>query len=143
MHRVRSYGSRARRQQGAVLVEGVMVASLFVVLLGCMFVVHRYCSLQLSKLDEARSEAFRKSMNGCGSEEVSMPDLTSEIKEGQSAPFPLSFIPFFLQEERAFQVTGGPFSPSGSRSIKFLCNPRPAKKKPLTDMVGWLGDLFG
>ena len=143
MRRKGSVESRARRQQGAVLVEGLMVASLFVVLLGCMFVVHRYCSLQLGKLDQARSEAFRKSMNGCGSEEPSMPALASEIKEGESAPFPLSFVPFFLQEERSFSVTGGPFSPSGSRDMKFLCNPRPAKKKPITDMVGWLGDLFG
>jgi hypothetical protein len=134
--------SRGQRQEGAALVEGVMVAGMLVCLLGCMFVVHRFCALQLEKLDEARAEAWRKSMNGCGSEEPSLPEMTLEIKDGNGPPLPLSFVPFFLQEERSFQVTGGPFSPSGKRAMKFVCNPYPPKTKPLTDMVNWLGDLF-
>jgi hypothetical protein len=137
-----SASARARRQRGAALVEGLIVAASLVCILGGVLVVQRFCSLQLAKLDEARSEAWRKAMNGCGADEPSMPDMALELKSGQGPPFPLSMIPFFLREERSFQVTGGPFSPSGSREMKFICNPRPAKTKPLTDMVNWLGDFF-
>jgi hypothetical protein len=133
---------RARRQQGAVLVEGIIVAASFVVLLGCLFVVQRYCSLQLSKLDEARAEAWRKSMVGCGVNEPALAPMATELKSGEGLSVPLNMIPWLLEETRSFQVTGGPFRPSGSRQMKFLCNPLPMHTKPLTDMVGWLGDIF-
>lgn len=134
--------TRARSQQGAVLVEGLMVAASFVVLLGCLFTIERYCSLQMSKLDEARAEAWRKSMLGCGVNEPSLSPMTSDLKSGDGLSFPLNMIPSSSEETRSFEVTGGPFRPSGSRQMLFLCNPRPTHTKPLTDMVGWLGDIF-
>jgi hypothetical protein len=134
--------ARRRRQQGAVLVEGVIVAASFVVLLGCLFVVHRYCSLQLSMLDDARKHAWQKSMAGCGVNEPPLSPMASELKTGDGLSFPLNMIPLPFEETRSFQVTGGPFSPSGSRQMTFICNPRPTHTKPLTDMVGWLGDIF-
>jgi hypothetical protein len=132
---------RRRRQQGAALVEGVMVGALLVVILACLFVVHRYCSAQLAQLTKAREAAWQDAMNGCGNDNnTSATSLAEQIVEG-IFPF-LDSIPTLLRRERSFEVTGGPFRPSGKREMKFICNPKPAKSKPLTDMVGWLGDMF-
>lgn len=132
---------RRKRQEGAALVEGVMVGACLALILGCLFVVHRACSAHLAQLDLAREAAWQRAMNGCGNAEPSPEKLGAEIKNGDGAPF-LDFIPFIVHEERSFQVTGGPFAPSGKREIRFICNPAPARTKPLKNMVGWLGDMF-
>jgi hypothetical protein len=132
---------RRRRQQGAALVEGVMVGAMLAAILACLFVVHRYCSAHLGALNSARETAWQSAMNGCGNDNnTAATGLAEQIVEG-IFPF-LDSIPTILSEERTFEVTGGPFKPSGKREMKFICNPRPAKTKPLTNMVGWLGDMF-
>jgi hypothetical protein len=118
-----------------------MVGAMLVVVLGCLFVVHRACSGHLAALDKARETAWQSAMNGCGNDNnTSTTSLAEQLVEG-AFPF-LDSIPTILIEQRTFKVTGGPFEPSGKREMKFICNPTPAKTKPLTDMVGWLGDMF-
>jgi hypothetical protein len=132
---------RRRRQQGAALVEGVMVGACLVVILACLFVVSRYCSAQLARLRDARQAAWESAMNGCGEAGTSTAGIANELKNGDGLPF-IDWLPTIRHEERSFQVTGGPFTPSGKREMKFICNPAPVHTKPLTDMVGWLGDMF-
>lgn len=118
-----------------------MVGVMLVAVLGCFFVIGRYCYLQLAMLDKARESAWQNAMNGCGNDNnTSTTSLAEQLIEG-ALPF-LDAIPTILIESRSFQVTGGPFTPSGTREMKFICNPVPAKTKPLTNMVGWLGDMF-
>ncbi|MET0285694.1 MAG: hypothetical protein ABW352_14540 [Polyangiales bacterium] len=132
---------RRKRQQGAALVEGVMVGAMLVSLVACLFVIHRACFLHLKRLDDAREAAWQNAMNGCGSDNnTSTTSLAEQLKEG-AMPF-LDAIPTILIEDRSFEVTGGPFTPSGRREMKFICNPAPVQTKPLTNMVGWLGDMF-
>ncbi len=132
---------RKKRQQGAALVEGLMVGIMLGTVLACLFVVHRYSAAHLNALDDAREKAWQSAMNGCGGDAVtSTTSLAEQLKDGLF-PF-LDAIPTILIESRSFQVTGGPFTPSGKREMKFICNPRPVQTKPLTNMVGWLGDMF-
>jgi hypothetical protein len=132
---------RQRRQrEGAVLVEAVIVAAALVSLFGCVLVVQLYASLQLQKLDEAREEAWRKSMNGCGSEEPLLADMASELLHGKF-PFPDGIVPSGLSASRTLSVKGV-FSATGHKEIYFICNPRPGRKKPMTDMAGWVLELF-
>jgi hypothetical protein len=132
---------RRRRQQGAALVEGLIVGICLGTILACLFVVHRFSSAHLAALGDARQTAWQSAMNGCGNDNnTGTTGLAEQIVEG-ALPF-LDAIPTLLTEARTFQVTGGPFSPSGRREMKFICNPKPEKTRPLTDMVGWLGDMF-
>lgn len=132
---------RRVRQQGAVLVEGVMVGVALATILACLFVVERFCSAHLAALSDARETAWQTAMNGCGTDNSTTPtSLAQQIVDG-IFPF-LDSIPGILVEDRSFDVTGGPFQPSGKREMKYICNPTPATTKPLTDMVGWLGDMF-
>jgi hypothetical protein len=135
----RASQSRLRRQ-GAALVEGVMVGAVFVGILACLFVVHRYCWLQLSELSKARELAWQKAMNGCGNDNDDATSLAKQIVD-DLVPF-LDSVPWSLSSERSFEVTGGPFHPSGRREVKYICNPTPSATKPLTNMIGWLGDMF-
>ena len=131
---------RRQRQQGAVLVEGLIASSALLVLLGCMLVVRSYSSLQLLRLDEARQEAWHKAMQGCEEGEPSLLDLARQLIQGE-LPFLDGLVPSLREAERTFAVKGL-FEAQGKRSIKFICNPRPGKKKPLTDMAGWVMELF-
>lgn len=129
-----------RRREGAVLVEGVIVAASLVCLFGCVLIVRLYASLQLAKLDEAREEAWRNAMRGCGSEEPLLIDMARELVSGEF-PFPDGIVPSLLSAERSFSVTGV-FEATGHKAMKLVCNPRPGKEKPMSDMAGWVIELF-
>lgn len=132
---------RHKRQEGAVLVEGVIVAASLVCLFGCVLVVQLYCALSLQKLDESREDAWRQAMQGCGSDEPVLQDMAQELLHGEF-PFPDGILPSLREAGRDYSVSGGLFDASGHKQMKFVCNPRPGKKKPLTDMVGWVLELF-
>ena len=123
------------------MVEAVIVAASLVCLFGCVLVVQLHCALSLSKLDEAREDAWRQAMQGCGSEEPVLVDMAQELLQGEF-PFPDGILPSSREAGRDFQVSGGLFATSGHKQMKFVCNPRPGKKKPLTDMAGWVLELF-
>jgi hypothetical protein len=131
---------RHRRQSGAVLVEGVIVAAAMVSIFGCVLIVRLYASLQLQKLDEAREEAWREAMKGCGSEEPVLKDMAHELVSGEF-PFPDGIVPSLREAERSFSVTGV-FEATGHKAMKFVCNPQPGKEKPMSDMAGWILELF-
>lgn len=132
---------RARqRQGGAVLIEALIVGAALVCVFGCVLAVKLYCSLALQKLDEARQDAWTQSMRGCASEEPVLVDMARELMRGDF-PFPDGIIPDFLETQRSYSVTGL-VSASGSKAVQFVCNPKPSKEKPLTDMAGWVLSLF-
>jgi hypothetical protein len=57
---------RARRQrQGAVLVEGLIVASLLGLLLACAVFFHALYTAKLSAMRNARADAWRTAVTGC------------------------------------------------------------------------------
>jgi hypothetical protein len=133
---------KKRKQQGAVLVEWIIVASAFCLLLGCMFAIRLYCSLQLQRLDDAREDAWAQAMNGCGAASINIKDLGEEIRKGDAPGLAGQMIPSGRDASRTFEVD--PAFPAGfgtlhgRREIKFICNPMPGKTVPTSDLVGWL-----
>jgi hypothetical protein len=58
---------RARlRTRGAALVEGLIVAGLLVVCLGCVLFAHRLYSAKLATVRQARLDAWGRALPGCG-----------------------------------------------------------------------------
>jgi hypothetical protein len=129
-----------QRREGAVLVEGVIVAAAMVCLFGCVLIVHLYGSLQLQRLDEAREQAWREAMQGCGGDEPVLQDMARELLSGEF-PFPDGILPSARSASRSFSVRGV-FSATGQKEIRFLCGPQPSGDRPLTDMAGWVLGLF-
>jgi hypothetical protein len=134
-----------------VLIEFVLVACSLGCVFGCVLCVRLYCSLQLQRLDDARQDAWSQAMKGCDAPEPELSEMAHTFLQ-PSIPFPDGLVPELRSAERTFAVS--PISPSasfdwlsafalsGRREMKFICNPIPGKKKPLTDMVGWLMELF-
>lgn len=135
-----SRASRRRRQEGVVVVEGLIVSAALVCLFGCILVVHLYCQRQLEALDEAREAAWADAMRGCGSDEPVLKDMALEIIAGEF-PFPDGLMPSIREAQRTVSVTGI-FDATGRKEMKFVCNPQPGKEKPMSDLVGWVFELF-
>jgi hypothetical protein len=129
---------RSEAQSGAILVEAVIVAAALCCLFGCMLVVHLYCSLQLKKLDDARQDAWNQSMSGCDLPDPDIKGMAESLKSGES-PFPDDIIPSGRDASRSFSVKGI-FQVAGTRSIKFICNPKPSQKT-MNETVSWVVGL--
>jgi hypothetical protein len=141
-HRHERPRRRSRARAGAVLVEGVIVAASLVILFACMMVVHGYSSLHLSKLDEARAEAWKNSVSGCGADAAPDPaSLASGLVHGDDNPIiPDGFVPSSRDASREFS-TQGIFNADGHREVRFLCNPKPTTKT-MNESVAWVFDIF-
>ncbi|MEY4581099.1 MAG: hypothetical protein RL701_5802 [Pseudomonadota bacterium] len=139
--RVRRRAAKAR--EGAVLVEGVIVAASMVILFGCILVIHLYCSLQISKLDEARTEVWNSSMPGCGGDDAfDVRGMTDDLKSGNYVLLPDGMMPEARDAARSFSIRKSVFGQvDGHREIKFLCNPRPTQKT-MNETVNWVLDAF-
>jgi len=141
MHKTYPKRSRrkARSHEGAVLVEGILVSACLIALFASILVVRLYVSLQIAKLDEARDEAWEKSMQGCDSDSSDLREMALAILNLEFL-FPGGFVPSSLYFDRSFSANGI-FSASGHREIKFICDPQPAEHNPLTDATGWAWEL--
>jgi hypothetical protein len=132
---------RSNAKQGAVMVEAVIAATALVSLFGCVLLIHLYCSLQLTKLDEAREEVWNNSLPGCGSEDTfNVNGLLGELKSGSEPGPPDWAIPSERHAARTFSARGI-FSVSGQREIRFVCNPKPTRKT-MNETVQWVLDAF-
>jgi hypothetical protein len=130
-----------KRRSGAVLVEAVIASTALCSVFGCVLLIHLYCSLQLSKLDEAREEVWNTSMPGCGSEDTfDVRGLVSELRSGTEPGPPEWAIPSERHAARSFSARGI-FNVAGQREIRFVCNPRPTQKT-MNETVQWVLDIF-
>lgn len=125
-----------------MLVEWVIVASAFCLLLGCMFAIRLYCSLQLERLDDARQDAWAQAMRGCSTGPTDIGKMGNALSQGEPPGLSQQMIPSGRDALRTFQVD--PAFPTGfgtlhgHREIKFICNPIPGKAVPTSDLIGWL-----
>lgn len=132
---------RRRARSGAVMVEAVIATSALCALFGCLLLIHLYCSLQLSKLDEAREEVWNTSLPGCGSQDVyEIKAMVTQLRSGSEPGPPEWAIPRERSAARSFSARGL-FSVSGKREIRFVCNPRPTQKT-MNETVQWVLDVF-
>jgi hypothetical protein len=137
---------KRKQREGAVLVEWLIVSSSFCLLLGCMFCVRAYCSMQLRSLDEARADAWADAMNGCVEGSPKLGEIGNAVKDGDvPPPFAEQMLPSGRSAEKTFTLNhqGLPrgLTPlSGRREVKFICNPIPGRAVPTSDIVGWLKD---
>lgn len=133
---------KKRSQEGAVLVEWIIVASAFCLLLGCMFAIRAYCSLQLARLDDAREDAWKQAMNGCDSSAPNLAEVGEKLKAGQGPAFSQQMIPSGRNASRTFESTASlPVALGtlkGSREVRFVCNPFPGKAVPTSNLIDWL-----
>jgi hypothetical protein len=133
---------KKRSQQGAVLVEWIIVASAFCLLLGCMFAIRAYCSLQLARLDDAREDAWKQAMNGCDSSAPNLAEVGEKLKAGEGPAFAQQMLPSGRNASRTFESTAslpvalGTFK--GTREVRFVCNPIPGKAVPTSNLIDWL-----
>src|ERR1700712_1501241 len=102
---------KKRRQEGAVLVEWVIVASAFCLLLGCMFAIRLYCSLQLERLHRPRQPAWTQAMYGCDTGSPNIRDMGEAIRKGEGPPLARQMIPSGRNASRTFEVE--PSFPAG------------------------------
>lgn len=125
-----------------MLVEWVIVASAFCLLIGCMFAIRLYCSLQLERLDDARQDAWAQSMRGCSTGPTEIANMGNALSQGEPPGLAQQMIPSGRDASRTFQVD--PSFPAGfgtlhgQREVKFICNPIPGKAVPTSDLIGWL-----
>lgn len=134
--------SKKRHQEGAVLIEWIIVASAFCLLLGCMFAIRAYCSLQLARLDEAREDAWAQAMNGCDSGAPNLAEVGDKLKAGEGPAFAKQMIPSRRNASRTFEssaalpVAFGKLT--GQREVRYVCNPFPGKAVPTSNLIDWL-----
>jgi hypothetical protein len=130
------------------MVEWMIVASAFCLLLGSMFTIRVYCSLHLQRLDEAREDAWAQAMKGC---DANAPDLSKfdpgikEIGEGlryNQVEFSKQMIPSGRNAQREFSTAAAlPVALgtlTGRREVRYVCNPFPGKAVPTSNLVDWL-----
>ena len=127
-----------------MLVEWVIVASAFCLLIGCMFAIRLYCSLQLERLDDARQDAWHQAMTGCGDGATDIAQMGDAISKGEAPGLALQMIPSGRDASRSFDVEAS-FPASfgalhGTREVRFICNPTPSKGDPTSDLIGWLSE---
>jgi hypothetical protein len=133
---------KTRKQGGAVLVEWIIVATAFCLLLGCMFAIRAYCSLQLARLDEAREDAWAQAMNGCDASAPNLSEVGEKLKAGEGPAFAKQMLPSGRNASRTFESSAalpvGFGKLTGRREVRFVCNPFPGKAVPTSNLIDWL-----
>lgn len=130
-----------------MLIEWMIVASSLCLLLGCMFCIRAYCSLQLQRLDDAREDAWTQAMNGCDPGSPNLAEIGESLKAGQGPPLVKQMVPSSRDAARDFTLNheglpNGLTPLTGHREVKFICNPFPGKAVPTSNIVDWLKEWF-
>ncbi|MET0389076.1 MAG: hypothetical protein ABW321_24085 [Polyangiales bacterium] len=134
---------RAKQEAGAVLVEAVIVAASLALLCAGLLFIHAYASHQLRALDDARERVWRAAMTECNQPEPVFADLARDLINGD-LPLPDNIVPHALDAQSTFQIPGlfGRGIAGGSKSLTFVCNPRPSQGDPLAKPNEWVLGLF-
>ncbi|MET0389070.1 MAG: hypothetical protein ABW321_24055 [Polyangiales bacterium] len=138
---------RRKQQEGAVLVEWVIVAASFCLILACMFCVQRYCVLHMRHLDAARARAWTSSMNGCAAGTPDIGDVGDSLKNQELPPFAEQMLPERRTAQSSFTLQGSGLPAAlvgigGLREVRFICNPLPSQEIPTSNIRDWLEEYF-
>jgi hypothetical protein len=125
------------------LVEAVIVAASLVLLCAGITFIHAYAMYEVRATDEARERVWRNAMTECNQPEPLLRELANDLIHGDF-PIPDNIVPTALEETASFRTEGlfGRTMVSGSKSISFVCNPRPSTSDPLTSPNEWVLGLF-
>lgn len=123
--------------------EATIVASSLVLLCAGLVFVHAYSAGQLSATVHARERVWRNAMTECNQPEPLLQDLARDLIAGRF-PVPDNIVPYSLEGSGSFSATSlwGDARVSGSKSLLFVCNPRPSNGNPLAKPNEWVLDLF-
>ena len=84
---LQSASKRRRGMRGAVIVEGLIVSSLFITILICAVALHRLFTTQVRMAEEAHLATWGPSLRGCG-QAPGLGSLTGMVKNSVDADEP-------------------------------------------------------
>lgn len=83
-HELRKRLARLRRQRGAAMAEGAIVAMVMVILLASMWAAVSYEKTKLTVMDQARVAAWQKSLQTCAGDEDVLTDIGNSSEDAAS-----------------------------------------------------------
>ena len=126
-----------------MVVEATIVAASLVLLCAGLLFIHAYAAGQLRATVRARERVWRNAMTECNQPEPLLQDLARDLIAGHF-PVPDNIVPFSLEGSGSFSAPSlwGDGQLSGSKSLLFVCNPRPSHANPLARPNDWVLGLF-
>jgi len=133
---------RRVRQQGAVMVEAVMiVGGLVIMYMGTSF-MHQLTTAHVRAFQEARAKAWSAAMNGCEEQDVDLRSMATGLLQGR-LPVPPSILGVSMSEASDTQSYWDMLrheQGSARSRVTMPCSPRGAQ--PSGSAGDWLLDLF-
>lgn len=99
---------RRKRQQGAVMVEALIVLSMLILMFALIIFVHDVASADIQAAQNARMQAWQRAMQGCSEDGFAFRSMLEGLKEGE-LPIPDSFIPSHTAEGASSATVRGVF----------------------------------
>jgi hypothetical protein len=134
---------RKSSQTGAVLIEGLIAASMLVLMFAIIAFVHRVCVAHQDAMQEARLQAWSRAMGGCASGEFGLGSFISGLRDGE-LPLPGGFTVGQDAEgsgSRSVPALFGEGQRTAAHVVRIPCNTRPPDQN--AGSAGeWLLDIF-
>jgi hypothetical protein len=140
---MRAHRIELRRREGAVMVEAVMVASTFVLLLAVLAFMHRFALAAIEAQKEARHQAYTRALQGCVDNDMSLADAVGALRDGD-LPIPSGISGGGTAQASASRSVPGLFNRGDklvTSAVSMPCNTR-VSDVSASSTGGWLMDMF-
>ena len=134
-HAVRNRKMVRRQRAGAVLVEGLLVATVLTGLLAWSIYLHRLTAAKLETLYAARYQAWKTAISGCA-------DQGGFGLKSMVESFSLSFNTTQFNALQVAATTPIQENATVRSTTVFPCNSIKPKVDPIGDPLGWVSALF-
>lgn len=146
-HAVRNRKMVRRQRAGAVLVEGLLVATVLTGLLAWSIYLHRLTAAKLETLYAARYQAWKTAISGCADQGgFGLKSMVESFKNDELAdPGEWFSLSFNTTQFNALQVAATtPIQEDATvrSTTVFPCNSIKPKVDPIGDPLGWVSALF-
>jgi hypothetical protein len=133
---------RRKRREGAVLIEAIMVSSLFILMCGVLSFVHANGLARIHTFQKARADAWQKAEAGCPSGSFGVGDVVQGIANGD-LPLPDAFMPGQYADGSASETVIAPSNQNipVTSSVSIPCQAGPPTAQG--NAGDWVDQLFG